>query len=243
MSNLQEMYNRKYLAEVWHPLVLSPNAWSTNRYDDVARLVRNERGKILDIGCGAGQLIVALAQTMENRFSHLVGIELSDVRIANGKNALAIRYPNLINRISLEIGNVDKPLPFEDNSFDVVICCAILEHIVNVFEMMREVARICRSGGSLILTVPNAGYIRHVKDLFFGHLPLTGIDKRDMLLWEREGWDGGHLHYFTRSSVNELLKLTRFSAETWTSDGRLAKFRRWSRLLCGNLTVRARKEK
>jgi len=238
---LKDLYNRKHLSEVWHPFVLRPDAWSTHRFDDVARLLRDEKGRLLDIGCGAGHLVVSLAEMTGGRFCRLDGIDLSDVRVNNGRNAIATRYPHLADRIRLDVGDADKPLPFEDGSYDVVICCAVLEHLVNPFEMMREVSRVCRPNGVLILTVPNAGYIRHVKDLLLGRLPLTGIDEREISLWEHEGWDGGHLHYFTKHALGDLLKLVGFAPEIWTSDGRFAKLRRWSRLLSGNLTVLARK--
>jgi hypothetical protein len=55
------------------------------------------------------------------------------------------------------------------------------------------------------------------------------------------GWDGHHLHYFTKSALDALLRHVGFKPEQWTGDGRLAKLRRWQHRLVGNLTVRARR--
>ena len=55
------------------PLSLNPNALSTTRYDDTARLLRNEGGELLELGCGTGDLTLALA----DRFEKLVGLDLS----------------------------------------------------------------------------------------------------------------------------------------------------------------------
>ncbi len=240
-SRLQDMYNLKHIKEVWEPFILRPHAWSTHRFDDVARLIGGEHGTLLDVGCGAGHLCVALAMKMGDRFQNFTGIDLASVRINNGTIAIASRFPHLVERIELKVGNADHPLPFADASFNVVVCCAVLEHVVDPFMMMKEVARVCRPGGAIVLTVPNIGYVRHIKDLLLGRIPLTGIDVRSMSEWDREGWDGGHLHYFTKSAVTDLLAYCDFTPELWTSDGRLAKVRRWSRLLTGNLTVRARR--
>lgn len=189
----------------------------------------------------AGHLVIALATEMQGRFSNLVGIDLSDVRVRNGISALETQYQHLHPHVELKVVDADRPLPFDDEQFDVVVCCAVVEHVVDVFKIMREASRVCRTGGAIIMTVPNLGYIRHVGGLLFGRLPLTGIEHRNIVEWEWEGWDGGHLHYFTKPSVSQLLGLVGFVPEVWTSDGRLAKLRRWSRLLSGNLTVRARK--
>ncbi len=239
-QTITDTYNRKYENETWKPFLLRPNAISTNRYDDIARLLFCESGeRLLEVGCGAGQLLIALAESGV-KFNKFTGFDLSDVRIGKAQKALE-NHPNLVGRINFSVGNADASLPYENDSFDTVICCAVLEHVVDIFGLMREMGRICRFGGSLLLTVPNLCYIKHIRDLCTGRLPLTGIDTRDMASWEHEGWDGGHLHYFSPSSLAALLKHTGFQAEKWTSDGRLAKFRRYFRPLCGNLTVRARR--
>jgi SAM-dependent methyltransferase len=242
MSTLKDLYNAKHKKEVWVPLQLKPTAVSTHRFDDVARLSAGIRGKVLDIGCGAGHLLVGLADLYGKQFDKLVGVDLADVRIDNGNRAIRDLYPQYNGLIELRTGDADKPLPFGDAEFDLVICCAVVEHVVDVFGMIKEVARVCKSeGGHVIITVPNLGYIKHIARLAQGKIPLTGIDSDSMEEWVKEGWDGGHLHYFTKDSLGMLLNYNGLSAQAWTSDGKFAKFRRWSRLLSGNLTVLARK--
>jgi 2-polyprenyl-3-methyl-5-hydroxy-6-metoxy-1,4-benzoquinol methylase len=235
---LRDFYNRKYRDEIWRPLTLRPDAWSTSRYDDVARLLRRESGRLLEVGCGSGQLVLALAAS--DQFAHLTGLDLSDVRITAARHALAAS-PQLTTRVAFEAVEADAPLPAPNGAFDAVLCCAVLEHVVDVFGLLRELARVCKVGGALLVTVPNVGYVKHLLGLSFGRLPLTGSETRNMTSWESGGWDGGHLHYFTRSSLRALLRHTGFRDEAWTSDGRLARLRRALRPLGGNLTVRARR--
>lgn len=45
-------------------------------------------------------------------------------------------------------------LPFADESFDCVICAELLEHIRNPIDVLKEVYRVLRPGGTLLLTVP-----------------------------------------------------------------------------------------
>lgn len=233
---LRNLYNQKYSDEVAAPFELHPNAVSTSRFDDVARLLSTEKGKLLDVGCGAGQFLLALA----DQFSLLHGIDLSDTRIASARRCLAA-YPKYAAKISFQTVDAEHRLPFDDKSFDVVLCCAVLEHVVNVFHVMDEISRVCRKGGVTVITVPNVCYIKHVFSLIGGRVPLTGSPTREILYWKEHGWDGAHLHYFSKSALTDLLAHYGFVPEEWSGDGYLAKIRRWNLNFVGNLTVRARK--
>lgn len=236
---LQEMYNRRYRDEQWEPLRLRPDALSTTRYDDTARLLRTEPpgGALLEIGCGSARLMIALA----DRFDRLTGIDLSDVRIATAAQVMRERYGDYASKISFQTASGDEPLPFDDASFDVVIACAVVEHLVDVFAAIDEIARVCRPGGCVVLTVPNICYVKHALGLLWGRLPLTSTQTRDMSYWRELGWDGGHLHYFSKAALTDLLSSAGLAAEAWTGDGRFAKMRRWYINFVGSLTVRARR--
>jgi hypothetical protein len=107
---------------------------------------------------------------------------------------------------------------------------------------MDEIKRVCKTGGSVFITVPNAAYLRHVRDLMFGRVPLTGTHTREIHEWRTLGWDGAHFHQFTKSALNELIEDTGFTAHEWTGDGKWAKYRRRLPNMVGSLTVRATKD-
>lgn len=237
-DHLKEAYNRRYGCEDWRPLSLYPNAVSPTRYDDIARLLRVERGSYLEIGCGSGGLTIALA----SQFDRLVGLDLADVRIELARQVLAECYPGLTSKVEFRSHNAGDQLPFADASFDVVCACAVLEHCVDIFRVMDEIARVCRPGGCLVLTVPNICYIKHVVNLLLGKVPVTSGASREISYFRENGWDGNHLHYFSKASLRGLLRNVGFVDEAWTGDGRWARIRRWYCNFVGNLTVRARRQ-
>lgn len=237
-ERLHQLYDRLADAkEPWQPLGYQPDGWSTTRYDDVVRLLRGERGDLLDVGIGSAVLGLHLS----GQFDRLAGIDLSAIHVERARSIAATHFPHVVPRLDLRVADADSPFPFESGSFDVVTAIAVLEHVVDPFFFVDELARMLRPGGCAVVTVPNAAYLRHVGALLAGRVPLTGIRARDMSLWRAEGWDGGHLHYFTKDALRELLASAGLADECWTGDGRWARARRWWPALVGNLTVRVRK--
>ena len=106
-----------------------------------AEQLTGRKGRVLDIGAGRGELLRAACDAGWSA----VGIEPS-ASFAE----YAARYSGAeIKREPLEQCN------FPDCSFDVVILSAVLEHIYNPDEVIKEIARILRPGGALFLDVPN----------------------------------------------------------------------------------------
>ncbi|MBS0188719.1 MAG: class I SAM-dependent methyltransferase [Planctomycetes bacterium] len=236
-DRLQRAYNIKYPGEKLPPApTLRPDAVSTNRNDDVARLLRGEKGRVLEIGCNTGGLTAALA----GQFEHLTGIDISSTAVDAARRR-AESDPALRDKLRFEVASADQPLPFPDKSFDVVLGIAVLEHLVFIYEALDEWHRVCKPGGCLILCVPNMAYVKHVVDLLRGRQPLTGSPTRDAKYCREHGWDGHHLHYFTKSSLTDLLRHVGFEPEVWTGDGAYAKYRRWYINFVGSLTLKARR--
>ena len=93
--------------------------------------------------------------------------------------------------------------PYEDESFEVVIAMMIIEHLFDPFHSFQEIARVCKPGGYVFVNLPNITSIRCRFELLTGRMPTTS--RRDW--FEKQQWDGGHLHYFDIYHVTKLAKL------------------------------------
>jgi len=110
--------------------------------------------RVLEVGTGEGQVARAIAAT---------------------HNASVVGIDPTVNQIDEAIRRGGGPeyqlagaesLPFDDASFDAVVCCLVFEHIDAVDEALSEVARVLRSGGRFVfclnhplLQTPGSGWI------------------------------------------------------------------------------------
>jgi cyclopropane fatty-acyl-phospholipid synthase-like methyltransferase len=108
--------------------------------EDTALLAPGVR--ILEIGCGRGGLLRALAA----RGLDIVGVETSAERIAESRSAYGALPIRPI---------VGATLPFPESSFDIVLSFDVFEHIPNSGEHLAEVRRVLRPGGWYLLQTPN----------------------------------------------------------------------------------------
>ena len=62
---------------------------------------------------------------------------------------------------NVDIVAVASKMPFADGEFDNVVCLEMLEHDASPFESIREMRRVLKVGGSLVIAVPSYGFPRH----------------------------------------------------------------------------------
>jgi glycosyltransferase involved in cell wall biosynthesis/SAM-dependent methyltransferase len=108
--------------------------------------LRRPPASILDFGCGTGQIAAAIAQ-MGYR---VTACDFAEDMINVARNHHA---PTPVEWVSLPPDW--KVLPFEDGSFDGVVASSVFEYLGDVPGVAAELSRILRSGGVLLLTVPN----------------------------------------------------------------------------------------
>ena len=90
------------------------------------------------------------------------------------------------------------------------------------------------------MQVPNIAYLKYRIQLFFGKLPVTSSPFN----WKEIGWDGGHLHYFTKKTLSKLLEESGFKIVKVSGSGLFAQFRNWyPSLLTGDIIIKAQKLK
>jgi SAM-dependent methyltransferase len=236
----EKIFDRIYGEEVFLPHQLNPNAVSTTRYDDSWNLIQrvDPQGSVLEIGCGIGQYTVSLAR----KFRHVVAVDYSEVAIERAKILVSKNFPELAPKIEFHKANAADLSQFYGADFDLVCALAVVEHVPDIFGVMDNISQVTKRSGYLNLTVPNIRYIKHIYSILKGKVPATGSESQEIIDWKEEGWDGGHVHYFTKSSVIDLVGIFGYVPESFLGDGRFAKFRRWNNFLIGNLNLIARKK-
>lgn len=105
--------------------------------------------------------------------------------------------------------DLEKPLPFLDNSFDVVVCKDLLEHLVSPIALAREARRVLKPDGRFVVSVPNHFYLPFRARILFGGSLVWKSLFHDHTKLYRE-WDYMHLRFFTYRGFEEFLKLTGF---------------------------------
>ena len=113
------------------------------RSQQVLRRLKRKNAKVLDIGCGRGQLLRAFQQQ---------GCDVTGTEFSND----ACRFAREVLKLPVRVGLL-KELNFPDNSFDVVVMWHVLEHVSDPRPTIAEIARILRPGGIFLVAVPNFG--------------------------------------------------------------------------------------
>tara|TARA_Y100000590_G_scaffold136257_1_gene155996 strand:- start:11229 stop:11936 length:708 start_codon:yes stop_codon:yes gene_type:complete len=108
--------------------------------------------RVLDIGCGEGRHSLGL---YIDREINVIGMDLSIKDMKTAKNRIKDFSISECNQASCNFGagNIHQ-LPFEDNSFDAVICSEVLEHLDTLESAVTEIVRVLKPGGVLAVSVP-----------------------------------------------------------------------------------------
>lgn len=137
----------------------------------------SKEGKVVDIGCGSGQNIRFL------REYNVIGLDNSEFFIKYAKK----------HNLNIIKGTFPKT-PFKRNSFDIVLCLDLLEHVKDDTQGLTEIYRILKSNGLVIITVPAFS-----------------------LLWGKHDEDNQHLRRYQKNNLTDLMKKFKIiRASYWT---------------------------
>lgn len=152
---------------------------------------------VLDLGCLDG----TIGEQLVRRGNVVCGIDAAAQAVA-----VAVR-----RGIQARVGNLEERLDFPDAMFDVVFAGEVLEHIFAVDPLLSEIHRVLKPGGCLVATTPN----------------LAALGRRLLLLVNRNPHieisfaakdAAGHIRYFIRGTLFELLAQHGFEVTDYTSD-------------------------
>lgn len=110
--------------------------------ETLKRLPRSQGLSILDLGCGTGALLAALAA--ENRNYRLCGIDTTEAMLQIARNRLP-------DSVELHHAAAEAP-PFPDRSFDVIVSTSVWHYLDRPEEALARARRILRPGGLVTIT-------------------------------------------------------------------------------------------
>lgn len=130
-----------------------PSAGSHKATNDavyrIALEILEKESQVLDLGCGQEHMTRRLARWFAQQ-----GVAPSD------RITAADIEPRFFEarEVSCRRADANERLPFDDQTFDLIVTIEMLEHVQNVYAVFQECARILKPGGTIIFSVPNIAH-------------------------------------------------------------------------------------
>lgn len=122
--------------------------------EEICRRVTDRRPRILDVGCGTGANLLMLS-----KYGDAEGVDVSE-------DALAFCRERGLDKVKLGAGEA---LPYDDGTFDLVTAFDVVEHMDDDLAGLREMRRVLRPGGRVLLFVPAFMFLWGVQDDVSNH--------------------------------------------------------------------------
>ena len=161
--------------------------WSSMRgqvRQDLLDRIGTDARSVLEFGCGEAPLGAALKARQKCR---VVGVELDKQAAAIARRRIDDVYQ----------GDVREIINIIDEQFDWIIGGDIVEHLDDPWSFLSELRRIAKPGGHLLLSLPNLSNASVVADLLQGRFDYVYMGLTCV----------GHVRFFTRRSIEELLAI------------------------------------
>lgn len=150
--------------------------------------------RVLEVGCGAGNILAALPDTRRS------GLDLSPWLLEKARARLG-------PAVDLREGWAEA-LPYADASFDRVYASEVLEHVADPAAVLREMRRVVTPDGRVVVSFPNEALIDRVKDLLVavGLWRWFADDRGEGYVASQRMQDEWHLHALSVAAVREMTR-------------------------------------
>lgn len=185
--------NQRELKKIWNQVPpdyyqsgiernLLQRFWHSQKINTFKKIVIGKNfSKILDVGCASGRMANEIWKIYPR--SKVVGVDTYKKALDFGHK----RYPHI-----KFIHSDAHKLPFRSNSFDLIICYEVIEHVVNPIDVLSEIKRVVKKDGLAIVVMDS------------GNLLFRII----WLIWENtkgKVWRGAHLHPFHHTELEDVI--------------------------------------
>jgi 2-polyprenyl-3-methyl-5-hydroxy-6-metoxy-1,4-benzoquinol methylase len=167
-------------------------------------LDKSKNRSILDLGCGNGHIVNYLIKEGYNAY----GTDASENGIAIARQ----EHPDRFFLQDLSTGELPKEL--QSLAFDTIISTEVIEHLYDPVGFIDFCKKCLQKNGELIISTPYHGYLKN--------LMLSVFNKWDTHL--SPTWDGGHIKFWSKNTLSQLLVDKGFTIITFKGCGRVPYF-------------------
>lgn len=155
---------------------------------------------LLNVGCGTGGFNISANKY--GAITHGIDTDEDAINICKKKAS-----QNNISADNFKLGMAEN-IPFEDNTFDIVYCFTVLEHVNNVRKSLLEMIRVTKPGGKIYVNSPNYWrlYEGHYKIFWCPLFLIRPIGKFYLYLRKRPVKFLSTLNFLNNFTVDNLLK-------------------------------------
>jgi 2-polyprenyl-3-methyl-5-hydroxy-6-metoxy-1,4-benzoquinol methylase len=161
--------------------------FSNARLDIISLIPRNPDQRILEIGAGGGDTLIEIKK--RGLAVEVVGVELMALKDTNQTHSLIDSF------IFIDLDK--EKMSFKEDYFDIIILGDVLEHLINPWDVVKNLSVFLKKGGLIIMSLPN---IRDITALYkivvkgdFAYNPDGGI------------LDKTHMRFFCKKNAIDLL--------------------------------------
>ncbi len=188
------MITQKQLVKIWNQvppdyyqkeIVKNPlkRFWHNQKVNTFKKLTIDRNFKnILDVGCASGWMANEVSKIFPA--AKITGVDAYGKAINYGKRV----YPH----IKFRMADAHK-LPFKANSFDLVICYEVIEHLVDPPKALQEIKRVLKKNGLAIVTMDSGNRLFRIV-WWISEKTISSV------------WQNAHLHPFKHTELEEVIK-------------------------------------
>ncbi len=168
--------------------------WHTGKLSAVLQSIGSfQPKKVLDVGCAGGWFISEMAKKYPH--TKCYGVDVYEPAISYAKK----RY----EAITFSTADAHK-LPYQNESFDLIVCTEVLEHVIDPKNVMDEITRILKKDGIAIIEMDSGNLLFRIIWHWWTNM--------------RKGvWKDSHIHAFTAKKLETLLKKSTLKIKTQRS--------------------------
>lgn len=159
----------------------------SKKFNHLTHFLPADAQTVLDVGAGNGALQLALKK---DRSVAYTGVDASTE---------AVRRIELEGGIGIQADIDGIRLPFEDNSFDAVFACDILEHVRDPWILLGEMGRVSKK--YIIIHGPNFASLKCRLQVLSGRPPYQMVVDKYGAVFDRNGHHVDHIYFVTYSNI------------------------------------------